>query len=208
MTSDKHCKEIKCPKCGGTMRRVERPGPGEDSKAIDDKELPTVTVVPASDSKTLEMGKDDADEGKIIKIELKKRTPEDMAIYFSEKYAELFVKNIELKELNEQLNTINKDLELKAGAVLNAKNKSNLKNAQAQIQTVLDSAGEKESIDDEGGKTKDTKKDDTVITLTKDVIADAGKDEKTEEKTITINEKLIAEAVSKALNYHLGIPGK
>ena len=31
MTSDKHCKDIKCPKCGGTMRRVERPGPGEES---------------------------------------------------------------------------------------------------------------------------------------------------------------------------------
>ena len=29
LTSDKHCKEIKCPKCGGTMRRIERPGPGE-----------------------------------------------------------------------------------------------------------------------------------------------------------------------------------
>lgn len=28
MTSDKHCNEIKCPKCSGEMRRVERPGPG------------------------------------------------------------------------------------------------------------------------------------------------------------------------------------
>jgi len=35
LTSEKHCKEIKCPKCGGTMRRVERPGPGEDSKMIE-----------------------------------------------------------------------------------------------------------------------------------------------------------------------------
>ena len=29
MTSDKHCNEIKCPECGGQMRRVERPGPGQ-----------------------------------------------------------------------------------------------------------------------------------------------------------------------------------
>ncbi|GAH23562.1 unnamed protein product, partial [marine sediment metagenome] len=29
MTSDKHCDEIKCPECGGQMRRVERPGPGQ-----------------------------------------------------------------------------------------------------------------------------------------------------------------------------------
>ena len=28
MASDKHCADIKCPKCGGEMRRVERPGPG------------------------------------------------------------------------------------------------------------------------------------------------------------------------------------
>jgi len=28
MESDKHCREISCPKCGGAMRRKERPGPG------------------------------------------------------------------------------------------------------------------------------------------------------------------------------------
>jgi len=30
LTSDKHCKDLKCPKCGGQMRRVERPGPGQE----------------------------------------------------------------------------------------------------------------------------------------------------------------------------------
>ncbi len=30
-TSEKHCKDIKCPKCGGQMRRAERPGPGQDN---------------------------------------------------------------------------------------------------------------------------------------------------------------------------------
>lgn len=29
MTSEKHCADIKCPKCGGEMRRVERPGSGK-----------------------------------------------------------------------------------------------------------------------------------------------------------------------------------
>jgi len=29
MTSDKHCDELKCPECGGQMRRIERPGPGQ-----------------------------------------------------------------------------------------------------------------------------------------------------------------------------------
>jgi len=28
--SDKHCASLKCPKCGGQMRRKERPGPGQD----------------------------------------------------------------------------------------------------------------------------------------------------------------------------------
>jgi len=31
LTSDKHCKDLKCPKCGGQMRRLERPGPGQES---------------------------------------------------------------------------------------------------------------------------------------------------------------------------------
>jgi len=31
MQSTKHCKDLKCPKCGGQMRRVERPGPGQES---------------------------------------------------------------------------------------------------------------------------------------------------------------------------------
>ena len=30
-TTEKHCKDIKCSECGGTMRRVERPGPGQAS---------------------------------------------------------------------------------------------------------------------------------------------------------------------------------
>jgi predicted RNA-binding Zn-ribbon protein involved in translation (DUF1610 family) len=28
MTTEKHCRDIKCPKCGGEMRRKERPGVG------------------------------------------------------------------------------------------------------------------------------------------------------------------------------------
>lgn len=32
LTSKKHCKDIKCPECGGQMRREERPGPGQEGK--------------------------------------------------------------------------------------------------------------------------------------------------------------------------------
>jgi len=41
ITTEKHCKDIKCDKCGSEMRRVERPGPGKDVTDIendDDKE--------------------------------------------------------------------------------------------------------------------------------------------------------------------------
>jgi len=31
MTSEEHCNTIKCPQCGGTMRRASRPGPGQAS---------------------------------------------------------------------------------------------------------------------------------------------------------------------------------
>lgn len=27
----KHCEDAKCPKCGATMRRAERPGPGKEA---------------------------------------------------------------------------------------------------------------------------------------------------------------------------------
>ena len=30
--SEKHCKDLKCEKCGGQMRRAERPGPGQEGK--------------------------------------------------------------------------------------------------------------------------------------------------------------------------------
>ena len=35
--TDKHCKDIKCEKCGGTMRRADRPGPGEET--VDDNKV-------------------------------------------------------------------------------------------------------------------------------------------------------------------------
>lgn len=35
--SEKHCQDIKCPKCGGKMRRVGRPGPGKEEIEIEEK---------------------------------------------------------------------------------------------------------------------------------------------------------------------------
>ncbi len=38
MESEEHCADIKCPECGGQMRRAERPGPGQDTESEDDQE--------------------------------------------------------------------------------------------------------------------------------------------------------------------------
>jgi len=39
LKSTKHCRDIKCPKCGGQMRRAERPGPGQAAeKQVTDME--------------------------------------------------------------------------------------------------------------------------------------------------------------------------
>lgn len=34
LKTDKHCIDLKCPKCGGQMRRKERPGPGQEKFAL------------------------------------------------------------------------------------------------------------------------------------------------------------------------------
>ena len=42
MKSKKHCNDIKCPKCGGQMRRAERPGPGREINEEDNKTLESI----------------------------------------------------------------------------------------------------------------------------------------------------------------------
>lgn len=62
--TEKHCKDVKCPKCGGTMRRAERPGPGQPaSEGVEESEK----VVTISESL------DEFSEGKIEKDEMLKR---------------------------------------------------------------------------------------------------------------------------------------
>jgi len=112
----------------------------------------------------------------------------------------------EVDELKEKI----KELELKAGAVLNAKNKQNLKNAQklnqeadALIQGVLDSAetGE-DSLEIEGEK--DSEDDDTVIDLEDRKEDDKLIDKEEDEKTIEVDEKVIAKAVDERMSYIIG----
>jgi HK97 family phage prohead protease len=64
MESEQHCRDIKCPECGGEMRRIERPGPG---KVDDDKAQWTtayINTLPDSSFLYIAPGGEKDDEGK------------------------------------------------------------------------------------------------------------------------------------------------
>jgi len=172
MTSDKHCKEIKCPECGGTMRRAERPGPGEDSKT----------------------------EGEPLP---KKEEEEPDKSFSINKIYEIVKEN---KELKEKIAT----LELKAGAVLNAKNKKYLADSLTNIQAVLDSAGTTEESIKDVDEIDYDKGDDNVIEITHDTVDDILIDETKAEPTVIelnefeVDDEEIKNLVNEKLNYALG----
>ncbi len=62
LKTDKHCKDVKCPECGGEMRRVERPGPGKEVKKVAKKEI----------KKEVKEIKKDTEVKKEVKAEIKK----------------------------------------------------------------------------------------------------------------------------------------
>ena len=73
METDEHCADIKCPKCGGEMRRKERPGPGKEIESPESKETPdkqfinTIESVIKRIDKILPNGQ--AHKGEPIKVE-------------------------------------------------------------------------------------------------------------------------------------------
>lgn len=135
------------------------------------------------------------EEGNEVEIEDEgDKDYEAMAGRFCEKY-------LTYRKLFEDSEKKIKDIELKAGAVLNAKNKKDLKTAQVLIQSVLDSTGKEEGQEGEG---KDSKKDDTVIIIIDDKKGDPPKDEKKDKDLIEVDEKLVAEIIEKKMNYLVG----
>jgi len=46
-TSEKHCKDLKCEKCGGQMRRADRPGPGQDAPKQEEAGPKRLVIIPA-----------------------------------------------------------------------------------------------------------------------------------------------------------------
>lgn len=121
---------------------------------------------------------------------------------------EIVKENKELKEKVDKLELEKKDLELKVGAVLNKKNKVDLKDAQEKIQSVLDSAEPIEENSLEIEETKDSKGDDKGIDIEDDKKDDKGIDEaKLEEiieKTFKESNKSMKEHFNKRLDYIMG----
>lgn len=155
--------------------------------------------------------KDEKEEKEEIKLDVKEVFPNLEFDKDSDKFTidgdEIIDRLYELVTENKELKEKLKDIELKAGAVLNAKNKSDLKNAQVLIQSVLDSAttGEEEDsleITDEKGE--DDKGDNTATDLETDIADDPPKDEKEDEDKIEVDERVIAETINKHMDYLVG----
>ncbi len=51
-TSTTHCNDLKCPKCGGRMRRVERPGPGQKAAPVSSGSAPVEGLIQRSELTT------------------------------------------------------------------------------------------------------------------------------------------------------------
>jgi hypothetical protein len=121
---------------------------------------------------------------------------------------EIVKENKELKEKVDKLELEKKDLELKVGAVLNKKNKQDLKDAQEKIQNVLDSAEPIEENSLEIEEAKNNKNDDIGINIEDNEKDDKGIDEaKLEEiieKKFEGSNKSIKEHFNKKLNYIMG----
>jgi hypothetical protein len=104
----------------------------------------------------------------------------------------------ENKELKEKV----KEIELKVGAVLNKKNKQNLKDAQNLIQQVLDTAETTE--EDSQNNDEDNEKDIELIEEDDNTGDGDVKDEVTDEDDIEIDDELISEVVNEKIDYLLG----
>ena len=107
MTSDKHCNEIKCPECGGQMRRVERPGPGQSH--IEKSKERKVYIMPNGIKITEVEGKKFVAVEDYEKIEKEKEASDkekEEAKGFKEKYEAEEKKS---KEAEEKLSKISKE---------------------------------------------------------------------------------------------------
>lgn len=140
LETDEHCKDLECPKCGGTMRRIERPGPGEESLDKPEEVAEVEPEEPKPKEISQEQLRDDIDY--VHKAIMKAGLNEDTMTQALDMAAEIIQRCTG--------NDMPDDILTKVGAVLNAKNKGRLTQIQELAQAVLDSAAT-----DEGDKQLD-----------------------------------------------------
>jgi len=67
MKTNKHCNTLKCPKCGGQMRRLERPGPGQGGESTMAKwDTKFINDLPDSSFAFIKSGGKKDEEGKTV----------------------------------------------------------------------------------------------------------------------------------------------
>ena len=104
-----------------------------------------------------------------------------------------------VKENKELVKTLEElTVELKAGAVLNRKNKQNLKNAQGLIQEVLDSAEPNEPVEESKSEEIEIEDDDLEIEE-----KEAKEEPENENKGIDIDEKELVELIHSTLEEYI-----
>jgi len=64
LESKKHCSDIKCPECGGEMRRAERPGPGKSGRVLSASNISKVRAAFAALQALLEAAEDEVEPEK------------------------------------------------------------------------------------------------------------------------------------------------
>jgi len=114
MTSDEHCDELKCPECGGQMRRVERPGPGQPH--IEKSKERKVYIMPNGIKITEVEGKKFIAVEDYEKIEKEKETIEkekEEAKGFKEKFEAEEKKSKEAKEKLNKISNEKREAEIK-----------------------------------------------------------------------------------------------
>lgn len=119
----------------------------------------------------------------------------EIGLFDIKELADIVNRNKELAKENKELKEKLEAVEIKAGAVLNAKNKSNLKNAQNLIQSVLDSAGTTEEDSVVVDDNKNDKGDDDGIDIVTDTVDNPVIDEEDDEAREELEFKANIEAI-------------
>lgn len=138
LETDEHCNTIKCPKCGGDMRRLERPGPGRAATTVE---------VPAGEAETPQ--KRDISQAAIADdidflegaIDAEGLNQENILRAWE------LVRMVFAVATRESGSDIPVDIAEKIGAVLNKVNRDRLDKIKSLAQDVLDSAEQPDEPD-------------------------------------------------------------